>query len=268
MPPSSIVDTLNIGEADRKRVQMLREKHGNVMRRVALREASREMFGTEWATAKIVKNKAFQYAKGTGLYVLSVLDARDNGMAASRNPDVIGIKERDVALFKSQKQLKEGSFSFEVEPPSSTQRQTHNGGRIVKIDWALLNDSRAEIGVGGEVWILSLLKLELQAAGRPDLASRVEHVSQTTGDGLGYDIVAFDQTGTELFVEVKTTICPDKNTPFYVTNNELAAARTLCDRYWLYRVFLWHNGAGKYWRIQGPLEDKVNLEPTLFMASL
>lgn len=74
----------------------------------------------------------------------------------------------------------------------------------------------------------------LRSQGRADLAENVEWVSDTRGDGLGYDILSFDPaTGTEIYIEVKTTNCgPDF--PSYASLTEIDACIELGSRY---RVF-------------------------------
>ena len=37
------------------------------------------------------------------------------------------------------------------------------------------------------------------------LAARVDRVSETRGDGLGYDVLSFETSGRERLIEVKTT---------------------------------------------------------------
>jgi hypothetical protein len=52
-------------------------------------------------------------------------------------------------------------------------------------------------------------KRRLRDARRDDLARRVEWVASTVGDGLGFDILSFDELdGSERFIEVKTTGLP------------------------------------------------------------
>jgi hypothetical protein len=58
-------------------------------------------------------------------------------------------------------------------------------------------------------------------AGRDDLARRVVWASRDIGDGLGFDILSFDDADdTERMLEVKTTGL-GKFSCFYVTGNEL-----------------------------------------------
>jgi hypothetical protein len=63
-----------------------------------------------------------------------------------------------------------------------------------------------------------VLKLEQYrlAAGLDSLAAKVEHVSRTRGDGLGFDVLSFDEQGKERYIEVKTTAFA-KETPFFVS---------------------------------------------------
>ena len=57
--------------------------------------------------------------------------------------------------------------------------------------------------------------------GRDDLASRVQWVSQTIGDGLGFDILSFDEADdSRRMLEVKATGL-GKFFPFYVIANEV-----------------------------------------------
>ena len=60
------------------------------------------------------------------------------------------------------------------------------------------------------------------------LADRVNHVSQTKGDGLGNDVLSFESDGRERFIEVKTTSFA-RETPFFVTKGELALSPR-CER--------------------------------------
>ena len=74
-------------------------------------------------------------------------------------------------------------------------------------------------------------------AGRDDLAARIEWVALTCGDGLGFDILSFDEVDdSEQLLEVKTTGL-GKLFPFYVTENEVRCSEDCLSRFRLYRVF-------------------------------
>jgi hypothetical protein len=98
-----------------------------------------------------------------------------------------------------------------------------------------------------------------------DLASQVEWISQTKGDGAGYDIHSFDDGGVEKFIEVKTTNGSERMA-FYLTANELQCSERKNDCYWLYRVFLFSQTPGLY-RLRGPLTSSLVLEPRVYVAT-
>ena len=72
--------------------------------------------------------------------------------------------------------------------------------------------------------------------GKSLLADKVEHVSKTKGDGLGFDILSFEANGQERFIEVKSTAF-GKETPFFITRGEVAFAKEHEDQFQLYRLF-------------------------------
>lgn len=72
--------------------------------------------------------------------------------------------------------------------------------------------------------------------GRSDLARAVEHVSETQGDGLGFDVLSFSAEGREKFIEVKTTRL-GIGWPMIISRNEVDFSRDEKDRFVLYRIF-------------------------------
>jgi hypothetical protein len=98
---------------------------------------------------------------------------------------------------------------------------------------------------------------------RPDLAARIEWVSRTQGDGLGYDIVSFDSaTFKNIHIEVKTTNC-DKDFPFYASQREIDASIELGDSYRLYRVFNF-SLRPQFYQVSGDLRGEFRLEPRAY----
>jgi len=352
---SSVIDTLGISAKDRERVRFLRQTFGDVMRRKELHEASEKYFGNDLATAAIVKNKAFQYKKGSGLYVLSVLDvAGTKNGEASKNPEIIRIKERAVTQLKSKTQEKSildgvehpepgedirkpwssievkatvsdyfdmlraelegtpysktaqrnallkrlpkrsaqaveskhcnisavlrdmkltyiagykprGNYQdllaetvedylvanpeprkeiveldadpvdappdgskfvmadIEVPPPQPTEARRKSPIKAFKTDWGAVTAHSRKLGEQGERFVLELERRRLRDAGQLDLEPKIEWVSQTRGDGAGYDIKSFDSTGTEILIEVKTTKGLATDTDCFVANSQTAA---------------------------------------------
>lgn len=77
------------------------------------------------------------------------------------------------------------------------------------------------LGAAGEAFVVTYERFRLRTAGQSRLSDRVEHVSQTKGDGLGYDVLSFEASGRERFIEVKTTAF-GKETPFFISRGEVA----------------------------------------------
>lgn len=135
-----------------------------------------------------------------------------------------------------------------------------------RIDFAERDLRNRELGRLGEEFVLDLERRNLLAAGRDDLAKRVEWVADTRGDGLGYDIVSFDkETDRNLLIEVKTTNL-GIYTPFYLTRNELSTSDRHADEYRLYRLFRFSRDL-RLFVMNPPLERCCHLEPTVYRAS-
>ena len=81
----------------------------------------------------------------------------------------------------------------------------------------------------------------------------------------GYDILSFEQNGTDRLVEVKTTGA-GIYTQFALTRNELACSQRHSDRYHLYRLFEF-GASPKLYMLAGALDETCTLTPTQFRAS-
>lgn len=122
------------------------------------------------------------------------------------------------------------------------------------------------LGRAGELFVLDLEARRLHAAGRVKLADRVEHVAASQGDGLGYDVLSFEEDGQERLIEVKTTAFGEL-TPFYVSRNELARSKQDADRYHLYRVFDFRKQP-RLFSMEGRIDQQCVLDPVTYLASL
>jgi len=111
--------------------------------------------------------------------------------------------------------------------------------------------------------VVSLEQRRLSDRGRADLAVKVEHVSSTRGDGLGFDVLSFREDGSELHIEVKTTKY-GAGTPFFVSAREEVYSREQPGKFCLYRVFGWPDA--KVCTLEGPLEQHFCLTPSTFRA--
>ena len=98
------------------------------------------------------------------------------------------------------------------------------------------------------------------------LVVRVDQVSSTIGPHAGFDILSFENNGSDRFIEAKTTKY-GKNTPFFVTPNELNFSREHSSKYFLYRVFNFRK-APRIFTLHGYLENLCKIEPSEYTACL
>jgi hypothetical protein len=122
-----------------------------------------------------------------------------------------------------------------------------------------------KLGKSGEEWVVRYERLRLIEVERPDLAEKVERISETSGDGAGYDVLSFEEDGTERFIEVKTTNS-GKESPFLITANELDFSEDYSEKYYLYRVFNFKKSP-KLFMLKGCLKDRYKITPTAFRVS-
>ena len=137
------------------------------------------------------------------------------------------------------------------------------------IPWQKVNYLEQEarnttLGRAGEEFVVKFEQARLRSLGQSKLADRIEHVSVSRGDGDGFDILSFEQTGTERIIEVKTTKY-GRETPFFVTRREVEASHHFLSNYHLYRVFQFREDARLY-TLKGAIPDICDLEPTSYIA--
>lgn len=160
-----------------------------------------------------------------------------------------------------------------VEPPSHDLLEHRNIRDKVQepsmrfgVDYLELEAKNRSLGTAGEQFIVHFEQARLIHEGRDDLASKIEHVSATQGDGAGFDVLSFDTTGRERFIEVKTTAYGPL-TPFFVTKNEVIVSHKANNGYYLYRTFDFRRHP-KLFKKQGSLDRSFNLDPVQYLASL
>ena len=105
--------------------------------------------------------------------------------------------------------------------------------RMSKENFDKLQEIRRQIGEQGEKFVYDREIRNLIAAGRNDLAQKVDWVS-LRDVGAGYDIESFNINGERKYIEVKTSV--SSNDIFEWSAHEIEVARLLSDQYWLYLV--------------------------------
>lgn len=155
---------------------------------------------------------------------------------------------------------------FEVRLTGPTSETSSRLRRAVNVNWLEKDASNRDLGRLGELLALDFEEARLRAAGKPKLANRLEHVSQSKGDGLGYDILSFEPSGKEKFIEVKTTRWP-KYSPFFVSANEVLFSGEQREQFYLYRIFSFTKKPGLF-QLPGALADSCTLDPVVYRATV
>ena len=124
-----------------------------------------------------------------------------------------------------------------------------------------------DIGNKGEQYIIEYEIERLTQANKAELADKIKHIS-LVNDAAGYDILSFNEDGTERYIEVKTTKGPI-GTDFFISPGEINFSK-VNKEYYIYRVFefLSEKMTGKIYIKKGDVEINFNLKPLQFKASL
>lgn len=156
-----------------------------------------------------------------------------------------------------------GTAREQVAPKLPRAAPRKQGPRLVNIDWAKRDAENRELGRGGEKYVFERERMRLIKAGKPKLAAKVAW-NASEADGHGYDISSFAVSGKPIHIEVKTTAC-GKETPFFVSLNEVRTSQRLSKSYRLYRVFDFPRSP-KIAKYRGPLSLCLALSPVSFRA--
>jgi Domain of unknown function (DUF3883) len=140
-----------------------------------------------------------------------------------------------------------------------------NAFNAIKRDYLARETENRSLGLAGEEFVIQYEHWRLVMLGQRSLADRVEHVANTRGDGLGYDVLSFVPNGQEKFIEVKTTAF-GKETPFFVSRNELDFSKLERERFHLYRLFEFRK-APRLFDLPGRLDTHCMLDPITYRAS-
>ena len=134
----------------------------------------------------------------------------------------------------------------------------------VRRNYLEIESRNQTLGLAGEKLVLEFEHKRLWQAGKKDLANRVEHVADTTGDHLGFDIKSFETNGRDRLIEVKTTRF-GALTPFFASKNEVDISEAREAEYQLYRLFNFTQQP-KLFVLPGSLRNTCSLDPIQFAA--
>ena len=133
-----------------------------------------------------------------------------------------------------------------------------------KANYLAREAANSALGSAGERFIINYEHARLIYHGKENLADKVERISETRGDQAGFDILSFDETGKDRYIEVKTTKY-GKQTPFFISSNELDFSKRNSEKYHLYRLFHFRKEP-KLFTLQGYLKNNFRLAATNFKA--
>jgi hypothetical protein len=134
----------------------------------------------------------------------------------------------------------------------------------VKRDYLDREARNISLGRAGEEFVVNYERWWLLSSGEGRLADKVEHVAQTRGDGLGFDVLSFETTGREKLIEVKTTSF-GKETPFIITRSEVQLSRSEAGSFHLYRLFDFRKEP-RLFSLRGPVDRHCHLDPITYQA--
>lgn len=120
------------------------------------------------------------------------------------------------------------------------------------------------LGLAGEEFVLRFEHERLWRSGKRSLADRVEHVANSKGDYLGYDILSFEIGGRERLIEVKTTRYGAMNR-FFASTNEVEVSEAHKHEYHLHRLFNFDKQP-QFFVLSGSIRDTCQLKPVSFSA--
>lgn len=162
-------------------------------------------------------------------------------------------------------------FDTPPRPSPASGRRVHDAlppafrdSRLAPADYLAREARNQSLGTAGELFVLEFERSRLRRLGADRLAKRVEHVASAQGDSLGFDVFSFELDGREKLIEVKTTAY-GKETPFFVTRNEIACSAARPDIYNLYRVYAFRQNP-RLFAVAGDLNMVCSLEPTQYLG--
>lgn len=163
-----------------------------------------------------------------------------------------------------------GSIKLELveTPKTKPNAKKHSFKAFKNTDFIEKELKNKRLGYLGELFVIQNEREILIQKGRKDLADKIQHSSVELGDGLGYDILSYDENGDKKFIEVKTTR-GEINRPFYLTKNEIEFSKINKTNYCLQRIFDFDTNlnVGKFYQIKGDINIALNLDAILYLAS-
>lgn len=192
---------------------------------------------------------AERLSKSPGLLEIAAVDA-DRPMAVPEVDDILSVVGEPPAPRRSEDKVRDHP---PFRPPFAVnylEREARN----------------RSLGDAGEAFVISYERARLVLAGKESLAAKIEHTAKVRGDAEGFDILSYEASGEERFIEVKTTKY-GQDTPFFISRNELAVSDEQASRYHLYRLFGFRFSP-RMFILAGALSRTCKLSASTYLATV
>jgi hypothetical protein len=150
------------------------------------------------------------------------------------------------------------------EAPRSTARELSALRPAFLVNYLEREARNRSLGDAGEEFVLNFERARLIHAGHGVLADKIEHTARMRGDAAGFDILSFETSGRERLIEVKTTKY-GRETPFFVSRNEVTVSESHASDYHLYRLFAFR-ASPQLFTLNGALSATCQLSASSFLA--
>lgn len=231
--------------------------HKSVERKFQNISAVLDELGMEWI-AGLAPLRNYQKS------LAEAIEAMMFSLPQTINPDhASGFGETPQASFDAEQNL-----IVEDMPhvdPATAERPDYIERLVRKFDPSIRDFRNRQLGRAGEEYVFQREVARLKAEGQADLARKVDWIADSKGDGAGFDILSYESTGREKFIEVKTTI-GSKRTPFFITRNEMEFSKEAGDSYALVRLFDFRRSP-KAFLMTHPIERSAIVSPENFKVS-
>lgn len=199
-----------------------------------------------------------------GLLAEVVADRISQDTTIDRAAEFAADQQAFVPLLKATADLMVDAPKLVQSVKSPVSDYFSHGKKGIKRDYLDREARNASLGKAGEEFVVEYERRRLHEAGKKRLAENVDHVAVSKGDGLGYDVLSFDISGRELFIEVKTTAF-GKDTPFFISKNEVEFSKAFPSDFHLYRLFEFRKSP-RMFDLKGPVDRNCHLDPLSFVG--
>jgi hypothetical protein len=189
----------------------------------------------------------------------------DNKWGQSSKREVVSskIKEYLEIDYEIIRRVKPEFVDFDIKGKivsnENESKTTHSGK---KADFEKENRRNKRLGERGEDVVVLAEQNYLKKIGRKDLSEKVKQVSKKD-DSLGYDVLSYNEDGTEKYIEVKSTKSKMGTANFIISENQIRKSKSL-ENFYVYIVFEANTKNPKIWRIKKPFnlpKNKINITP-------